>query len=148
MIILETGDQEHSAILQIHPITPRMQTLNWLRPARCSTLFCDLAHGGWGLRRARTFMTSTCRSSWRLGVTLMASRIWLNSCFSVTSVSTATRQSSQRTFCQCHRTRNMQIAEHEISHHIKKSEHWSPCHDCKLNCKYVTCMFTFAEKSE
>lgn len=37
-----------------------------------------------------TFMTSTCRSSWRDGVTLMASNIWLSSCFSRTSTSMVT----------------------------------------------------------
>lgn len=48
-----------------------------------------------------TFMTSTCRSSWREGVTLMASNIWLSSCFSRTSTSMVTpptNLSSHRSF--------------------------------------------------
>lgn len=47
-----------------------------------------------------TFITSTCRSSLREGVTLTAFSIWLSNCFSSESVSTDTNLSSESSFCR------------------------------------------------
>lgn len=47
-----------------------------------------------------TFITSTCRSSLREGVTLTAFSIWLSNCFSSESVSTDTNRSSDSSFCR------------------------------------------------
>lgn len=140
------------------------QTPNWLS-LLSNTIFFDTdylssvlgksflhkphhTHSWWRYRETRTFMTSTCRSSCRAGVTLMASRIWLNNCFSGTSVSTATKQSSHRIFCQSHRTTAKHEngwEEHELTNIFKKNEHWSSCHVCKLNYKCIKCEWLHAK---
>lgn len=83
----------------------------------CAVLHCcDTCH--FPSLPSLTFMTSTCRSSWRVGVTLTASSTWFSSCFSGISVSAAIKRSSQR-ICSHRKEVNWKM---EISEGIKNSE--------------------------
>lgn len=77
------------------------------RPAITETKSSDRFYNP-SVQRGLTFMTSTCRSSWSMGVTLTASSIWLNSWLSRGSASTATNLSSHRIFCSQMRRSRME----------------------------------------
>lgn len=77
-----------------------------------------------------TFITSTCRSSCRDGVTLTALSIWLSSCRSSESVSTDTNLSSARSFY------SKTVAEKKcVSFEVTNFAHCATCH---LNPNTVT----------